>query len=106
MNYYFLHNHSKALQEAQKEMAYNLNELSHIFYGKKPNITKHCLESSLKNNADSQWINALKIFYSKVESFTRLSSLQSQAFVENTSTKSFTEMYASLKHNPAPFFMA
>ncbi len=104
MNYYCLHNHSKALQEAQKEMAYNLNELSHIFYGKKPNITKHCLESALKNNADSQWINALKIFYSKVESFTRLSSLQSQAFVENTSTKSFTEMYASLKHNPAPFF--
>lgn len=104
MNYYFLHNHSKALQEAQKEMAYNLNELSHIFYGKKPNITKHCLESALKNNADSQWISALKIFYSKVESFTRLSSLQSQAFIENTNTKNLADMYASLKHNPTPFF--
>lgn len=103
MNYYFLHHHSPALQEAQKEMVANLNELSHIFYGKKPQITKHCLESAMKNNADLGWINALKIFYSKVESFTRLSSLHSQAFVENPSSKSIKDLFNSLKENPAPF---
>ncbi|WP_304366371.1 FUSC family protein [uncultured Helicobacter sp.] len=109
MNYYFLHDEvvlkdKTALKMAQEEMAYNLKELSHIFYGKKPMITKHSLQYALKHNANSQWIDALKIFYSKIESFTQLSSLQSLAFVENTTPKSLKEMYESLTDNPMPFF--
>lgn len=106
MNYYFLNDKNKELKNAQKEMAYNLRELSHIFYGKKPTITKYYFESILAHKADSEWINAIKIFYSKIESFTRLSSLQSQAFVEDTKHKSIKSMYLSLKQNPTPFFYA
>ena len=102
MNYYFLHHRSTLLIQAQKEMTSNLYELSHIFYGKKPSITKKSLLNAMENNADSEWINALKIFYSKIESFTRLSSLQSQAFVENTTPKTLKIMRDALAHNPYP----
>ncbi|MCX2717850.1 FUSC family protein [Helicobacter sp. MIT 21-1697] len=104
MNYYFLHHRSTLLLSAQKEMTKNLNELSHIFYGKKPSITKQSLHNAMESNADSEWINALKIFYSKIESFTRVSSLQSQAFVENTTPKSLKNMRDSLTDNPYPLF--
>ncbi|RDU60172.1 FUSC family protein [Helicobacter marmotae] len=106
LNYYFLHNPCPALKTAQKEMTYNLHALSHIFYGKKPIFKKHAFKNALLHNGDSEWINALKIFYSKIESFKRLSSLQSQAFVETPAAKGIKDLYQSLLANPAPFFYA
>lgn len=104
MNYYFIRYPSQSLKESQKEMSANLNELSRIFYGQKPNISKEAFSNAIAHNAHSPYIDALKIFYSKIESFTRVSSLQSQAFIENTEKKSLKAIIASLKEQPAPLF--
>lgn len=101
---YFKQHDSTLLHNLRDEITQNLRELSSIFFGKKPNISKVSFLKASQDIQDTQFLNALKIFYSKIESFTRLSSLQSQAFVENTQTKTLQSMYKELKANPLPFF--
>lgn len=101
---YFKQHDSTLLHNLRDEITQNLRELSSIFFGKKPNISKVSFLKASQDIQDAQFLNALKIFYSKIESFTRLSSLQSQAFVENTKTKTLQSMYKELKANPLPFF--
>lgn len=101
---YFKQHDSTLLHNLRDEITQNLRELSSIFFGKKPNISKTSFLKASQDIQDAQFLNALKIFYSKIESFTRLSSLQSQAFVENTKTKTLQSMYKELKANPLPFF--
>ncbi|CAM3469636.1 FUSC family protein [Helicobacter labetoulli] len=101
---YFKQHDSALLHNLRDEITQNLRELSSIFFGKKPNISKASFLKASQDIQDTQFLNALKIFYSKIESFTRLSSLQSQAFVENTKTKTLQSMYQELKTNPLPFF--
>lgn len=101
---YFEHNNSALLHALRDEITQNLRELGFIFFGKKPHISKASFLKASQEIKDSQFLNALKIFYSKIESFTRLSSLQSQAFVENTQTKTLKSMYKELQTNPLPFF--
>ena len=101
---YFKQHDSTLLHNLRDEITQNLRELSSIFFGKKPNISKISFLKASQDIQDAQFLNALKIFYSKIESFTRLSSLQSQAFVENTKTKTLQSMYKELKANPLPFF--
>lgn len=102
-DYFKIHN-SVLLQSLRDEITQNLGELKLIFFGKKPNINKTSFLEAHKVIQDSHFLNALKIFYSKIESFTRLSSLQSQAFVENPKAKTLKSMYKELKANPLPFF--
>lgn len=102
-DYFKIHN-SVLLQSLRDEITQNLGELKLIFFGKKPNISKTSFLEAHKVIQDSHFLNALKIFYSKIESFTRLSSLQSQAFVENPKAKTLKSMYKELKANPLPFF--
>lgn len=101
---HFLPSHklSSSLKQVQQEMINNLHELSHIFYGRKPILKKQILHQLLKNESDSPHLDSLKIFYSKLESFTRISHQESLAFVENTTSKSLHEILTSLKNNPDP----
>ena len=102
-DYFKIHN-STLLHNLRDEITQNLRELSSIFFGKKPNISKTSFLKASQDIQDAQFLNALKIFYSKIESFTRLSSLQSQAFVENPKAKTLKSMYKELQTNPLPFF--
>lgn len=126
MHYHFLQKPSHTLHPLKEEIAFNLNELAQIFYGKRPHIRKqHYMEAvelhqqKLKNHTQvnssldshttqsvhtqsESYIDALTIFYSKIKSFTHISSMHSLAFVEPNTHKSIKEIFNSLKNEPSP----
>nr|QGT50030.1 hypothetical protein Helico4rc_1500 [uncultured Helicobacter sp.] len=94
------------IKHIQQEMITNLKELSSIFYGKKPTLHTSVFIAAVEQKIDWTWVNGLKIFYSKLESFIRIGHQEAKAFVENTPRKSFSEMRQSLRENPQPLHYA
>ncbi|PAF54184.1 hypothetical protein BKH42_01355 [Helicobacter sp. 13S00482-2] len=72
IHYYFNSNKiDESFYEVKNEIVANLRELSKMFYGSRPVLTKEILQKVLDSDCNKVFASSVKIIYNKMESFRR-----------------------------------
>ncbi|MDO7252675.1 FUSC family protein [Helicobacter cappadocius] len=72
IHYYFNTNKIDDLfYQIKDEIVMNLRELSKMFYGSRPNLSREILQRVLLSDCNKVFVSSVKIIYNKIESFRR-----------------------------------
>ncbi|PAF42566.1 FUSC family protein [Helicobacter sp. 11S03491-1] len=86
----------------QGEIINNLKELSRMFEGHRPHLSKNILEEVLTSDTNQVFVSSIKIIYNKIESFRR--GGEEEAYLTQPIThKNFQEVFRAFRYKNPTF---